>query len=105
MSERPVLLSGPAQQECACPSCDSEWCITRYRITWRTDRLAADAPPSLAREVVLRTVTEGTELELLDAAEASGLLGDLADDDGRYVGALMRHRDHARPYISLRGSP
>ena len=63
-----------------------------FRVTWRPDR--SPPSPGLGRDLVVRAVVEGTEADLLEAAEMGELEADLADQDGKHVGRIEAHIVH-----------
>ncbi len=78
---------------------------THYTAIWRPDRSdpSGGRAQSEARDTVMREVSEGTEAQLLEAADFARLEADLADAGGRYAGAIVCLG--ASIYVSLRSAP
>lgn len=60
--------------------------MKRMGIVWRDN---PQDPHSVVKDMVLRTVRDGTLAELVDAAVVSGLDGDLVDTDGSFAGRIL----------------
>lgn len=73
--------------------------MRRLGIVWRPD-----GPTTPVADIVMRNVRGGTLAELVEAAVASDLDGDLVDDDGRFEGRILSTPGLV-PLIVLADSP